>query len=254
MVIECKNISCNYLRNINLTIKNKDLHFIIGKQSSGKTTLLKLIKGLIKPLEGQIFFDGRKGTKKDFNQIGFLVQNPENQLFANSVIEDIMFGPLNCKMTRSQSQIMAENAMKAVNLPMSLKNMNPFMLSTGQQHLVAFAGILAMNTEVLLLDQVSENLDCKQKKEIFRILKELNRQGKTIVVASDSLNDAFSYAKTVSIINKKDSFSGVVFSGSVKSVLQNQKILKKGGFELPIDYQALFLNFLQQETKEQSKQ
>jgi len=181
MALELKNLHFTYkgaeketIRGIDLKLESGSFTVISGPNGSGKTTLSKLLCGILKPTLGSIDADG----------VGILFQVPENQLFQATVLEDVMFGPLNFGRTRDQAREDAIRALESVGIGEEFYSRDPFRLSDGQKRLVALAGVLACGFTTLVLDEVAAGLDWKTEQKVFEILKNLQKSGMTIIVIS----------------------------------------------------------------------
>ncbi len=183
------------LNNVSLSIADGSFVGIAGSSGSGKTTLVRLIKGLIKPSSGSI--KGVEGSK-----IGLVFQYPEFQLFEATVIKDVMFGPLNIGLGEEEASKQARQALSVMGLEESFYQRDPLCLSGGEKRRVAIAGILAMNPEVVILDEPTAGLDAKTHNQLFEVLQRLNEKGKTIILVSHNLDDIATYCKQVAIMNE----------------------------------------------------
>lgn len=186
-----RNLSYSYgttvaLDNISLSIQNGAFLSVIGPSASGKSTLLKVLSGILKPREGSITVSGR---------VGLVFQCPENQLFEDTVLKDVMFAP------KTDKEKKAKQALQLVGLNEELYNRHPLSLSGGERRLVAIAGILAMEPDILLLDEPSAGLDYVTKTRLFTLLQHLHYRGKTIIFSSHNMNDVASYASEVLYLN-----------------------------------------------------
>jgi len=201
MALEIKNLRYTYkagtkeekqaIRGIDLIIENGSFVVVSGSNGSGKTTLAKLLNGLLKPTQGSITADGKA---VDAKTVGILFQVPENQLFEATVLDDVMFGPVNFGRTREQAREDAVKALKSVGIPESLYSRDPFRLSDGQKRLVALAGVLASGCRILVLDEIAAGLDWQAQQRVFAILKNLQKQGMTVIVISHNGEHAVRYA------------------------------------------------------------
>ncbi|MEA2012120.1 MAG: ABC transporter ATP-binding protein [Verrucomicrobiota bacterium] len=191
LLIELKDISFSYpdgtkvISNFNLKLKKGDKTALKGENGSGKTTLLEIITGLLVPNSAEIFVCGKKCCKeKDFQNarknLGFLFQNPDDQLFCPTVAEEIAFGLFNLGKKRSEIEQIVSEILRKFDIT-HLKNTITYHLSEGEKHIVALTAILAMEPEVLLLDEPNTALDEKAENRLVSILKNLN---KTILVVS----------------------------------------------------------------------
>ena len=163
------------LNNISFCMETGAFYGIYGRSGSGKTTLAKLICGLLKPSAGSI----EVSTKPLM-----VLQFPERQLFGKTVIEDVMYGPMNILRDREKARQKAQETLKKLGIREDLFEKSPFSLSGGQRRLVALAGILAMEPEILVLDEPTAGLDAFGYDALCEILKKLNSEGRTIIVVS----------------------------------------------------------------------
>jgi energy-coupling factor transporter ATP-binding protein EcfA2 len=185
-LIELKNIYFEYekgvliLKDINLRIKKGEVVAILGENGSGKTTLFKILLGLLKPASGKIIILNMVNPNLEnlVGKVGFLFQNPDEQLFTNSVLEEITFGPKQLK-----KKVDIEKYLKLVNF-VSFKNRHPQTLSRGQRQLLAILSILAMEPEILILDEPTTGLDHKSWMNLFEILYKFNEDDKTIIFST----------------------------------------------------------------------
>lgn len=219
MAIEFKNVSYTYqantpfasnaLKNLNFTIQPNSYTALIGHTGSGKSTILQLLDGLLTPTSGQIEFNGikienktpQKVLAKVRQNIGIVFQFPESQLFEQSVIKDVMFGPKNFGKTDDEAKILAQEALTLVNLPKHLWEQSPFDLSGGQMRRVAIAGVLAMKPKILILDEPTAGLDPVGRKEIMNMFFELyKQQNLTLILVTHQMEDAAEYADDVLVM------------------------------------------------------
>lgn len=163
------------LKDITLCINDASFFGICGRSGSGKTTLAKIICGLLKPTEGAVEVS---------EQPRLVMQFPERQLFAKTVLEDVMYGPLNQGKSREEAKDLAIRTMKLLGLGEGLFTKSPFAISGGEKRLAAIAGILAMESNILVLDEPTAGLDESGCEALTSILKNLNAQGKTIILIS----------------------------------------------------------------------
>ena len=180
-MVRLKNVSFGYdkdskiLNNKNMEIKDGAFFGICGRSGSGKTTLAKLICGLLKPNEGTIEVS---------EQPRLVMQFPERQLFAKTVLEDVMYGPLNQGKSTQEAEEIAKRTLNRLGLSDEILNKSPFAISGGEKRLVAIAGILAMESGILVLDEPTAGLDNPGREALSAILKDLNAEGKTIILIS----------------------------------------------------------------------
>lgn len=168
---------------VNLEIPDGDFVGLIGHTGSGKSTLVQIMAGLVRPTSGKAFIGGvdladRKSAVKDLKgKVGLVFQYPEHQLFEETVFKDVAFGPKNLGLSEKEIEERVNGAIDAVNLPRRALEKSPFDLSGGQKRRVAIAGVLAMNPEILILDEPTAGLDPVGRDEILSLLKTLHKAG-----------------------------------------------------------------------------
>ncbi len=201
---------CLAIKNINFTIKDGELVFIVGKTGSGKSTLIQHLNGLLIPSEGKVKVDNfvlsrkrKEATKKIAplrKKVGVVFQFSENQLFEDTLEKDVAFGPMNFKVKKDDALKIAHEALKQVGLGEEYFKRSPFELSGGEKRKAAIAGILALNPDVLVLDEPTSGLDMKSKKEVMKLFLELNQQGKTVIIVTHDMNLLLEYGKRVIVM------------------------------------------------------
>ena len=226
------------LDNINLEIKDKDFVGIIGHTGSGKSTLIQHLNGLLKPSSGEIYINDFNITNTGTNltdirkRVGVVFQYPEYQLFEETVEKDIAFGPFNLGLDENEVNSRVKASMEAVGLNYEeYKDKSPFELSGGQKRRVAIAGVIAMNPEVLILDEPTAGLDPGGRDEIFELIKTLHRENDmTIILSSHSMDDMAKLAKTIIVMNN----GKIEFMGSPREIFKNNSSrLKDIGLDIP---------------------
>lgn len=180
------------LSNINIEVRGGTFVGILGSNGSGKTTMLKALDGLVNDFDGAVFLDGvnvRKLSPKDiYKKVGLIFQNPDDQLFASSVFEDVAFGPLNMGFAEKETSVRVNNALKDVEMEAYAKK-SIHNLSFGQKKRICIAGLLAMGHEILLLDEPTAGLDPMGEYKMMTLLMKLNRERNvTIVMATHSVD------------------------------------------------------------------
>ncbi|MCI6737589.1 MAG: energy-coupling factor transporter ATPase [Intestinibacter sp.] len=245
------------LDDISFEIKDNDFVGLIGHTGSGKSTLIQHLNGLLKPSSGEIFINGFNITDKDLNltevrkRVGIVFQYPEYQLFEETVEKDIAFGPGNLGLEEDEIADRVKKSMEAVGLDYEqYKDKSPFDLSGGQKRRVAIAGVIAMNPEVLILDEPTAGLDPGGRDEIFKLIKKLHKDNNiTIILSSHSMDDMAKLANTIIVMNHgKIEFMGTpreIFNShadrlkeiglDVPQVLELAKKLKAKGFDIRTD-------------------
>lgn len=226
------------LDNINLTIENGDFVGLIGHTGSGKSTLIQHLNGILKPSSGKIFINEFNITDKNLNltdirkKVGVVFQYPEYQLFEETVEKDIAFGPSNLGLDEIEINNRVKLSMESVGLEYEdFKDKSPFELSGGQKRRVAIAGVIAMNPEVLILDEPTAGLDPKGRDEIFELIKSLHKdKNMTIILSSHSMDDMAKLVKTIIVMNS----GKVEFMGPTREIFKNHSSrLKEIGLDIP---------------------
>lgn len=195
------------ISDINIEINSGEFVGLIGHTGSGKSTLIQHLNGLIKPTSGRVLVDGKDINSKEVSlrqlrfKIGLVFQYPEYQLFDETVLDDISFGPKNLGLCEAEAHVRAREAMELVGLSPSLEKKSPLELSGGQKRRVAIAGVLAMKPELLILDEPAAGLDPKGRNEILSRIKDLHENGHmSILLVSHSMEDIAKMAQRVLII------------------------------------------------------
>lgn len=240
-MLEAKNISYSYdndtqaLKNINLKIKHGEMVAILGKNGAGKSTLFLHFNGIYEPDKGEILVDGeklkynKKALLKCRQKVGIVFQNPDNQIFAPSVEEDIAFGPLNLKLPMDEVQHRVEEALKRVGME-GFEKRAPHHLSGGQKKRVAIAGILAMKPEIMVLDEPTAGLDPQGALNIMNLLSKLNKEGITIVISTHDVDLVSQYVNKIFVMADGE----IIGDGTPKEIFSNEDLIKKANLKLPI--------------------
>ncbi len=243
MGIALENVSFTYqegtplastaLSDVSLTIEDGSYTALIGHTGSGKSTILQLLNGLLVPSQGSVrVFDTlitSTSTNKDIRQIrkqvGLVFQFAENQIFEETVLKDVAFGPQNFGVSEEDAEKIAREKLALVGIEESLFDRSPFELSGGQMRRVAIAGILAMEPAILVLDEPTAGLDPLGRKELMNLFKKLHQSGMTIVLVTHLMDDVAEYANQVYVMEKgrlvkggkpSDVFQDVVFMEEVQ--------------------------------------
>lgn len=238
-IIEIKNLSFQYegsskkvLKNLNINIKEGEFICVLGHNGSGKSTLAKLINAQFIPTEGDILV-GNMNTKDDDNlwnireMCGMVFQNPDNQLVATIVEEDVAFGPENLGVPREELRKRVDNCLELVGMT-EYKRHSPALLSGGQKQRIAIAGILAMNPKCLLMDEPTAMLDPQGRKDILDTVLKLREMGKTIIYITHYMEECVN-ADRIIVINEGD----VVLEGTPREVFSNVEQMKEIGLDVP---------------------
>lgn len=197
------------LKGVNLDIKQGNMTALIGHTGSGKSTLIQHINALLLPTSGEIqvedFFitatDKPSSLKPLRKKAGLVFQFPEYQLFEETILKDIIFGPKNFGINEQEAIDIAKKMIKLVGLDESYLERSPFDLSGGQKRRIAIAGILAMNPDILILDEPTAGLDPQGAKEMLQLFKKVNQEGKTVILVSHDMNQVLEYCDDVIVMN-----------------------------------------------------
>lgn len=229
------------LNDVSLTIEKGEILAIIGHTGSGKSTLVQHLNGLIKPLRGKVTIDGidiagrGSDAKQARQQVGMVFQYPEHQIFAETVYEDIAFGPRNRGFSAEKVDKQVHEAMAFVGLDFeTFAQRSPFQLSGGQMRRVAIAGVVAMNPDYLVLDEPSAGLDPRSRNAVFKEIMALHKErGIAIVLVTHSMEEAAKYANRMLVINK----GKVLFDGKPTEIFsQHKEELVEVGMDEPQIY------------------
>ena len=243
MGITLENVSFTYqegtplastaLSDVSLTIEDGSYTALIGHTGSGKSTILQLLNGLLVPSQGSVrVFDTlitstskNKDIRQIRKQVGLVFQFAENQIFEETVLKDVAFGPQNFGVSEEAAEQIAREKLALVGIDESLFDRSPFELSGGQMRRVAIAGILAMEPAILVLDEPTAGLDPLGRKELMNLFKKLHQSGMTIVLVTHLMDDVAEYANQVYVMEKgrlvkggkpSDIFQDVVFMEEVQ--------------------------------------
>lgn len=224
------------LEDVCLNIEKGEYVAVIGQTGSGKSTLLQHLNGLLEPTFGTCLYHGEDIHSKGYSlkdhrlKVSLCFQYPEYQLFEETVLKDICFGPANQGLNKEECEQKAKKAMALLGLSEDLLDVSPFMLSGGQKRKVALAGILAMEPEVLILDEPAAGLDYESKEKLFNLLEDLNKnQNMTIILVSHDMDDVARYAKRVIIMKE----GRVLKDGTTGNVLGEKETMQEAGLGMP---------------------
>ncbi len=224
------------LIDVSVEIKENEMIALVGHTGSGKSTFVQLLNGLEAPSSGTVYYQGTDISEPSFSKrelrgkVGLVFQYPEYQLFEETVIRDVQFGPKNMGFRDLDIELYSFEALKKVGIGDELLDASPLSLSGGQKRRVAIAGVLAMQPEFLILDEPAAGLDPAGKREIMELLKSLHEEKKiTILFVSHSMEDVAEYAKRVLVMNE----GRIVLDGRSEQIFSYQKELEQIGLGVP---------------------
>ena len=245
-IIELKDVCFRYgkkspyeikaLDKINLEIEENSTTGLIGHTGSGKSTLVQMFNGLLKPESGNVIVDGEdiwakpKEIGKVRFKVGMVMQYPEYQLFAETVKDDIAYGPKNMKLSQEEIDRRVARSIEFCGLSSDILEKSPFDLSGGQKRRVALAGVMAMEPKILVLDEPAAGLDPKGRREMLGGLKKYREEsGTTVIIVSHSMEDMAMYCDRVVVM----SHSKILANGTCKDVFSNHQLLFDAGLDVP---------------------
>lgn len=219
------------LKGINLVLEG-DSTAIIGQNGAGKTTFVKLLKGLLKPTSGKILYNGKDLSTLTVAQIakdiGMVFQNPNDQIFKNKVIDEVMFGPSQIGMSKAQAEKSALESLEMVGL-LGVKEVNPYDLGLSERKLVSIAAILAMNPDVIIFDEPTIAQDYAGKTRIGNIVKKLKSEGKLVLTIIHDMDFVAEYFDRAVVFAK----GNVLLDGTPEVVFAEADVLEKAYLEQP---------------------
>ena len=240
-MLEVRDIKYSYnndyqaLKGVSLKIEKGEMVALLGKNGAGKSTLFLHLNGIYEPDEGKVFIDGeelkydKKSLLKFRQKVGIVFQNPDDQIFAPTVEEDVAFGPLNLGLSMEEVQDRVEEALDRVGMS-GFEKTAPHHLSGGQKKRVAIAGILAMKPEIMVLDEPTAGLDPQGVTNLVKLLKELNDEGITIVISTHEVDLVPDYANRVFVLVGGE----LIAEGTPKDIFSQPDILESANLKIPI--------------------
>lgn len=226
------------LKGVDLSIKDGSFTAIIGQTGSGKSTLIQHINALLLPTKGKVQVgpfsiqsdQQTKDLKQLRKQVGLVFQFPEYQLFEETIEKDIIFGPMNFGVGIEEAKKIAKKVLLEVGLDESYLKKSPFDLSGGQKRRVAIAGILAMNPDILILDEPTAGLDPQGTKEMMELFQKIHQLGKTIMIVTHDMNHVLTYCDRCVVMNQ----GKVEKHDTVENIFKDETYLNQLGIDLPM--------------------
>ena len=240
-MLEVKDLKYSYnkdyqaLKGVSLKVERGEMVALLGKNGAGKSTLFLHLNGIYEPDEGKVFIDGeelkydKKSLLKFRQKVGIVFQNPDDQIFAPTVEEDVAFGPLNLGLPMEEVQNRVKESLARVGMS-GFEKKAPHHLSGGQKKRVAIAGILAMKPEIMVLDEPTAGLDPQGVTDLSRLLDELNEEGITILISTHEVDLVPNYANKVFVL-----VDGLLIGeGTPKEIFAQPEILEQANLKVPI--------------------
>lgn len=221
------------VKNISFTIYHGESVGLIGANGAGKSTLLMLLVGLLFPRQGEVLVGDVRLTKKTLpairQRVGFVLQDPSDQLFMTTVYDDVAFGPRNYGLDEDEVKIRVERALEMVGIP-HLKDRAPFRLSGGEKRVAAIASVLSMQPDILIMDEPTSALDPKSRRRVINLLKSFEH---TKIIASHDLDMVLETCRRVIVLNEGE----IAADGMAEEILFNERLLESCGLEMPLSLQ-----------------
>lgn len=245
--LSTENLSFTYpdgtqaLKNINIEIEKGEKVAIIGPNGAGKSTLFSHFNGLTEPTSGCVKIEGKPiSFEKDKllkvrQKVGIVFQDPNDQLFAPTVKEDIAFGPMNLGLSYDEVEKRVEDALKMVGME-NYEDKTPHHLSGGQQKRIAIAGIIAMKPELMILDEPTAGLDPDGVEKVLNIMNQLNEEGMTLIISSHDIDMISKYADKIFVLYNGE----IIESGNKNKIFSDMELLKKAHLRTPITTEILY--------------
>ena len=245
--LSVKNLSYTYpdgtraLKNVNMEIFKGEKVAIMGPNGAGKSTLFSHFNGLTEPTSGYLELDGKKmeydkKTLLEIRQkVGIVFQDPNDQLFAPTVKEDVAFGPMNLGLDYEEVEKRVDEALELVGMK-KFRDKTPHHLSGGQQKRVAIAGIIAMRPEIMILDEPTAGLDPQGVDQVLAILNNLNKEGMSIVISSHDIEMVNGFAEKIFVLHEGE----ILASGDKHEIFSDKELLKKAHLKAPITTEILY--------------
>jgi energy-coupling factor transporter ATP-binding protein EcfA2 len=225
------------LSDVNLSIQRGEFLALIGQNGSGKTTLIKHFNGLLKPTEGRVLVEGRETTDLPTSElaksVGYVFQNPDHQIFAEKVRDEIIFGPRNLGFSQERIEVVTQQVLADMDLAGTEEDM-PFQLSRGQRQRLAVASVLAMEPSILIIDEPTTGQDWKQSLTLMQLVEGLNNKGHTCIVTTHNMNLVSLFSRRVVVMWR----GKILLDGPTQDVFREVELLARAGIKPPEVYEV----------------
>lgn len=222
---------------LNLTIYKGERIGVMGSNGAGKSTFFLNLNGVLMHGRGHIYFQGKEIGKKNYNElrrhVGIVFQEADNQIIASSVMAEISFGPMNLKLPREEVEQRVDKALQYMNLQ-EYKNRPPHYLSGGEKKRVTIADIIAMESEMILMDEPTASLDPKNAAMLEKVLVQMSEEGKTLLVSTHDVNFAYRWAERILVFCHGE----IIADGDPIEIFSDAEILQRAGLEVPTMYKV----------------
>ena len=222
----------NVLEHVNLTIGRGEFVALIGQNGAGKTTLAKMFNGLLRPSSGSLMVDGRDTRTTELaglaRVVGYVYQNPDHQIFAKSVREEVAFGPRNLGMSSAEVRAAVDQALELVGMTHEA-DLYPFVLGRGQRQKLAVASVIAMRSPVMVVDEPTTGLDLRGARSIMQLLRDCNQSGRTILIITHDIELVAEFASRVVVMSR----GRVIADDSTRRVLTRDEVLTEAHLTAP---------------------
>lgn len=227
-----ENTSAMVLNHVDLSIRHGEFIALVGQNGAGKTTLAKTFNGLIQPTSGEIRVGGKSTRTADLSHlartVGYVYQNPDHQIFAKTVRDEVAFGPRNIGLSADEVEKAVDQALELVGLTHESSSY-PFVLGRGQRQKLAVASVIAMGSPVMVVDEPTTGLDLRGVLSIMSLLKQWNAAGRTIVIITHDMDIVAEFASRVIVMTR----GKIVADGSTRQILTNEALLHEAYLTLP---------------------
>lgn len=241
-LLEVKNLTYLYneekeaLKDVSLTIKKGERIAVLGANGAGKSTLFLNLNGVLTPHQGEIFYRGKKITKKDLNElrksVGIVFQEADNQIIASTVLAEVSFGPMNLKLPRKEVEQRVKEALSYMGIS-QFKQRPPHYLSGGEKKRVSIADIIAMKPEIFIFDEPAASLDPYHTEVLEEVLSRLSEEKKTLLISTHDVDFAYRFAERVLVFSQGE----LIADDTPLTVFQNKEVLEKANLKTPVLFQ-----------------